>query len=50
MGYIGILAIRRYLPAVLHYCEVNKINGIANEAILGMRNYFFERKKRKLRF
>ena len=34
MGYIGILAIRPYLPDVLHLCEVTKNDGKANEAVL----------------
>ena len=34
MGYIGILAIRPYLPNVLCLCEVTKDDGKANEAIL----------------
>ena len=34
MGYIGILAIRPYLPAVLRLCEVTKNNGKVNEAVL----------------
>ena len=34
MGYIGILAIRPYLPDVLRLCEVTKNDGKANEAVL----------------
>ena len=34
MGYVGILAIRPYLPDVLHLCEVTKNDGKANEAVL----------------
>ena len=33
MGYIGILAIRPYLPDVLSLCEVTKNDGKANEAV-----------------
>ena len=34
MGYIGILAIRPYLPDVFRLCEVTKNDGKANEVIL----------------
>ena len=34
MGYIGILAIRPYLPDVLRLCEVTENDGEANEAVL----------------
>ena len=34
MGYIGILAIRPYLPDVLRLGEVNKNDEKANEAVL----------------
>ena len=34
MGYIGILAIRPYLPDVLCLCEVTKNDGETNDAVL----------------
>ena len=36
-GYIGILAIRPYLPDVLRLCEVTKNDGKANETVLERR-------------